>query len=135
MKQIDLTKQPKNPFLVPDDYFNGLSAKIMEQLPDQEATETCVFNPTETKDDVKVARRRKIWIRGISRIGIAASVCGLVFGVTLYQKQHAEEINALATLNTVQVYVSSENYESFDDACEYAMISTNDVFAFATGNE
>lgn len=128
MKTVDLTSKPKNPFRVPDDYFQNFNARIMEQLPEKKVAEQCVSISTSSK-----TKHRKMWIYGLSHTGIAAAICGIVFGVTLLQnKEEKTGETAMAIENSL---AANMNEEYLDDVCDYAMIGTDDVFACTTRNE
>ena len=125
MKHLDLENNhvaKKSPFSVPDGYFEGFTAHLMEQIP-------------EEKPQVKIAARpSKGIIRHIRPILYAAAiVCGLVFGINTFHFNSGNDANqtkeATAATLTAQ---EADNY--VNDFCNFARVSDQDVYSCVNEN-
>lgn len=129
MKQIDLTNNPKSkksPFKVPEDYFENFVTQMMTQIP-----ETIFVEKTNMAKNVEVLEPTiTIFTRIKPYIYLAATICGLAFGVKVYQIQkqyYAEKHQTpVATVNEAQAA------QFVDDACDFMMIDDHDVYSCAT---
>ena len=97
----------RNRFKVPEGYFDQLTERVMSQLPEQQVV---AKRPT-----MWGVRYRKVWIA-------AACVCGLAFGIGLYE-HHEQKEKALMEANVQQM----EPY--FDQMADYAMYDNEEIYA------
>lgn len=147
MKPIDLTTpgNHKSPFKVPEGYFEDFTAQMMSRIPEATGTESNTARahhvlilqtagteqPAAATPQVQHAGHVSLFDRVKPYLYLAATICGLAFGVHViqYQQQLAsQKTPAVATLTPEQAdaYV--------DNVCDYVMIDDHDVFACATGN-
>ncbi len=102
-----------NPFTVPDGYFEQLASDILARLPER---------PSAVVTPVSLWRR-------LSRplIGVAASVCVAIFGVSIYLH------STRATSDTVAVSgseASAERLYPSDNAADYIMVDNDDIYLY-----
>ena len=109
----------QNPFTVPEGYFENLTDRIMDSLPEKESK----------KEPVKFNLRKIApWISA------AAMICGIAFGIRFYvnyDREQADNISAAQrnsepiSLAEEDILVSSvSNYELY----EYLMYESGDNF-------
>ena len=103
----------KNPFRVPEGYFDTLSSQVMSRI------DTEGDRPNEVPLTAKKAKT--VWLRPV--LYAAASVCALFISVTAYQ--HFTNQSADVPAEHVAVYSD----DSFDEAADYAMIDNQDIYA------
>lgn len=98
----------RNPFTVPEGYFDQLSGRIMSRLPEKAVPQTTV-----------IKRLRPL-------LYAAACICIAIFCVTVYFN-HAGTNNeqTMAELQQ-QDAIYSDGY--IDDAADYAMIDNEDIY-------
>lgn len=107
----------KNPFKIPDNYFEHFTEQVMKQLPAE--TEEA---PNETK--ITLYARIKPYIY------LAAMISGLAFGVKVYQYQQSR---FMKQPQNQELLTEEEAEQIVDDVCNFAMISSDDIYAYATG--
>ncbi|MBO4314453.1 MAG: hypothetical protein J5867_00590 [Prevotella sp.] len=108
---LEKTLGKAHPFKVPDGYFEGLTEKVMAQLP--------------TEDARVIALRPSRW-RVYRPIAIAAaSVAVAIFSVGMYlhssDTQSSEQFTQLP---------SSSSYSAIDQAADYTMLDNEDMYAY-----
>lgn len=98
----------KNPFQVPEGYFDRLTAKVMQQLPEQ---------PKRS-----LMARLRPWMYA------AACVVTVLFTATVYFYSTDNQQQAVATagITTADSYI--------DDIADYVMADNNDIYACLTEN-
>ena len=134
MKPVDLTTKHKNPFSVPENYFENFPVQMMDMLPEKQATQ--ISTSTNVQISGTPLKRRKPWIYAISHISIAATICGIICGTYYLQnKRTNSEGTALATNASSVITNTAPSDEYLNEICDYAMISSNDIYAYATENE
>jgi N-acetylmuramic acid 6-phosphate (MurNAc-6-P) etherase len=103
----------RNPFQVPDGYFEQLTQQVMQQLPERQQH-----------------RSRLVALR--PWLYAAACVVALfVLGTTYHFNTAAEEPAALAATT---IATADNNDAEFDAAADYAMIDNVDIYACLTDN-
>ena len=107
----------KNPFKIPDNYFEHFTEQVMKRLP-EEAEEA----PNETK--ITLYARIKPYIY------LAAMISGLAFGVKVYQYQQSR---FMKQPQNQELLTEEEAEQIVDDVCNFAMISSDVIYAYATG--
>ena len=105
----------RNPFTVPEGYFDQLTAQIISQLPDEQT------------DSSKPAPARVAVIRRLRPLLYAAACLAIaIFGVTIYlNKNIADDQLHLAQQQEATIY--SDAY--IDEAADYAMLDNEDIYA------
>jgi len=99
----------KNPFCVPDGYFEQLTLNVMSQLPEEKATV------------VEMPKRRR-WLRPL----VAAAACAAVMMVGVTAWQHRSDAQQTEQ-QTVVAQTQSDDY--FDHLADYAMVDNEDIYA------
>ena len=93
----------KNPFQVPDGYFDSLTAKVMQRLPEQP--------------------KRSLMVKLRPWMYAAACIVAVLFTATVYFFPSADTQQQMATA-TVDSYI--------DDAADYMMADNLDIYACLT---
>lgn len=119
----------ENPFRVPDGYFDQLAERVMASLPEE--TVTPMIGQMESdksgqqssvKGRVATVRRLRPWMWA------AACFTGIIMLGTVYfttmPDNQAEQTVASASF--------SESY--IDEACDYAMLDNQDIYACLAGD-
>ncbi len=120
-KHIENMAGKGRPFRVPDGYFDGLTTKIMSKIPENEVR----MIPAR-----KQSKTRLVHLA----VGIAASVCVAIFGVSVYMSNNGVADGALAD-GQLTSYVEQSNLSTSyeDDIADYAMIDNYDIYAYISG--
>lgn len=104
----------KQPFRVPEDYFDTLTSRVMGRI-DAETPAVLEKQPKKAKT---------VWMRPV--LLAAASVCALVVSVAAYHI--LSEDNASAPV-VAAVAPSQADDDAFDEAADYAMMDNMDIYA------
>jgi hypothetical protein len=107
----------KNPFTVPEGYFDTLTEQVMQRLPQQEES----AGHEQQKRPVIVRMLRPL-------LYAAACLCIGIFGVGIYQhldNQTAEGVPVISHVGTTVEY----NDTYIEDATDYAMFDNQDIYA------
>lgn len=100
----------RNPFQVPDGYFDTFASQLMQSLPEQPVCKPCA----------KTVRLHSVFYA-------AASICVLLVCMAVYLLWPAS-----AQTDAVQaqapVYKESDN-ASFDEVADYVMLDNQDIYA------
>lgn len=108
---LEKTLGKAHPFKVPDGYFEGLTEKVMVQLP--------------TEDARVIALRPSRW-RVYRPIAIAAaSVAVAIFSVGMYL--HSSDTHPSEQFTQLP---SSSSYSAIDQAADYTMLDNEDMYAY-----
>lgn len=107
----------ENHFQVPEGYFDNLASSVMLHIPDGEAKVVKMPVPT--------------WRKHIVAISTAAASVLALIGFSMFYQQSANIHNADLRAN---VETTSE-YSSVDDVVDYAMLDTDDMYAYMSGVE
>ena len=102
----------KQPFTVPEGYFENFVENVMAQLPD---------------DGAKVIemRPRMRWRVAVG-VAVAACFCAVLFSVgKLWKDSSDESLSGTAAVMQVQY---STNDDEFDDMVDYAMMDVSDIY-------
>ena len=102
----------KQPFTVPEGYFEHFAENVMEQLPD---------------DGAKVIemRPRNRWRVAVG-VAVAACFCAVLFSVGKLWKDSSDE--SLSGTASVMQAQNSANDDEFDDMVDYAMMDVSDIY-------
>ena len=111
----------ENPFKVPDGYFDHLTERIMENLPEQEIRV------------IDIRSRQTLWQKlPLRKIAAAVAAVVLLGGGMLVGLQHAEKDNGQMVHASHTAGIQS-NYNSedasFDQMADYAMMDSQDFYA------
>lgn len=119
----------KNPFTVPNGYFEQLSDRIMSQLPEEEIqTRTVEMNS-------KTAERKKATVKGLRPWMLAAAcICAAVFtvGVIFSNKHQENEAQPSSQVANVEATESNTYYSDkyIEDEADYAMLDNQDIYEY-----
>lgn len=102
----------QNPFVVPDGYFEQLSDRLMDNLPERPARHV-VIKPTFGQ------RFRPVLLA-------AASVVGIVFGIGIYQHVDKQAKTMVAQKQ------SDAAYSEIDEAADCLMLDNEDIYAYVS---
>ncbi|MBR5689943.1 MAG: hypothetical protein IKX17_05810 [Prevotella sp.] len=102
----------KQPFRVPEGYFEHFAENVMAQLPD---------------DGAKVIeiRPRMRWRVAVG-VAVAACFCAVLFSVgKLWKDSSDESLSGAASVMQAQNFA---NDDEFDDMVDYAMMDVSDIY-------
>lgn len=104
----------RNPFTVPEGYFEQLTSQVMQKLPEEKAEKPALI------------KRLRPWLYA------AACVCVGVFIAAVAFNNNNEEVRkqmriATAEQKSVESYYSDSYYE---DEANYAMVDNQDIYAY-----
>lgn len=119
----------RNPFRVPDGYFDDFASRLLSSLPNEErATEA---SNGETAKIVAMPRRHGLR----TMICAAACLCAVAFGASVYlAKLSPDGDKAKSTaVPTYAQYAETDTYE--EDIADYAMMDNSDIYAYLASNE
>ena len=110
----------RNPFTVPEGYFDTLTERIMRQIPEEEIT---------LQKAVTVPLWRRYGFRA------AAAVIGIIMGIgalALFNQNaiFTPQENATASIETVG---SSQQTDAIDQVADYIMCDNHDLYAYLSG--
>ena len=108
----------RNPFRVPEGYFDNLASQIMEQLPEQPADR-----------HVPTARHTTLLRRLRPMLAAAALLLVAVLSVTAYLNYQPNTTDE-QQMAAVQETVATDSY--FEEATDYAMLDNYDIYACLT---
>ena len=121
MKTFDIhTQKSSQPMRVPEGYFDNLTQRIMEQLPEVEETATKTVSLTPQK--------RTRWI-GWTVAAAACIALAVLFVPKLWNSGTTLTGEETAQNNLENIY--DEQYE--EQMLEYAMVDNTDVYAYLSG--
>ena len=103
----------KNPFTVPEGYFEQLTAQVMDRLPEKKPAK------------VAVMKRLRPWLYA------AACVCVGVFVAAVAFNQQTEDLQGqqqMANMGQENVNYYSDSY--IDEAADYAMIDSQEIYSY-----
>ena len=108
----------ENPFRVPEGYFDTLSSQIMAKV------EAEGVAPRDIKT-AKEKRAKTLWLRPV--LYAAASVCALFISVVAYQSHSDQGVAAPAQNVVANNQMMMDEY--FDEAADYVMLDSQDIYA------
>ena len=103
----------KNPFTIPEGYFEQLTAQVMDRLPEKKPAK------------VAVMKRLRPWLYA------AACVCVGVFVAAVAFNQQTEDLQGqqqMANMGQENVNYYSDSY--IDEAADYAMIDCQEIYSY-----
>lgn len=121
----------RNPFRVPEGYFEQLTEQVMQQLPVREQPIGQPFVHTSVSKAKKVQMRPWLY-------AAACSVLALALGVSYYFMQSQTASTDAAPMAAVVPAVSVTNEATdntyFDDAADYVMLDNTEIYAYLSEN-
>ena len=113
------------PFRATDEYFDNLTARIMEQIP-EDTPEGEVSEKNTKLIDIHRNRRRNLWI---STISVAAS---LILIATFALKFTPKPNTSPEQAEDMKAEYTTENYN--EDLMQYAMVDNMDVYYYLSSS-
>ena len=108
----------QNPFKVPDGYFDHLTEKIMENLPEQEVRV------------IDIRSRQTLWQKmPLRKIAAAVAVAALLGGGTFWALQHEGDSKMVAHAKQHEQKAVSSEDAAFNEMADYAMIDNETIYA------
>jgi len=111
---------------VSDEYFENLTARIMERIPDDNIAEQDSDETTKLID-IRRARRRNLWVSAIS---IAAS---LILIATIALKFLPKPTTATEQTNELTAEYTNDDYN--EALMTYTMVDNMDVYCYLSEEE
>lgn len=107
-KYIEELVGKRSPFVVPEDYFEQLTDRVMQSLPDRRP------------------RAKRVWLRPV--FYAAASICALFVCAAVWLSwPDASQQEQKEVAEVVQQQQSDETF--FDAAADYMMLDNHDIYA------
>ena len=105
----------KNPYRVPEGYFDHFTEQLLSQLPEQLAAEPVRYSRLKVLRPILMA---------------AACLCIAIFSVTIYlnRSQDAPESAPVATTQSTNSTINEEE-DYMDAAADYVMLDNADIYA------
>ena len=122
-KYIEERVGMRNPFQVPEGYFDSFADRMMQQLPER---------PVSVEASPKV-RKPALTVR--MRPWLYAAACALVLVVSVWLWQSQPD-TSVATQPAAQLAVQQEQTSdaTFDEAADYMMIDNQDIYTYLAEN-
>lgn len=122
-KYIEEKVGKRNPFLVPDGYFDSFADRLMQQLPEQPLREVAA---SEERQPARMVRMRR-WLY--------AAACAVVLIVCAWVWQSLPDTSAVKQ-PVAQVAAQQEptSDASFDEAADYLMLDNQDIYVYLAEN-
>ena len=121
-----------SPFKTPEGYFDTLTQRIMENIPDEDEVQTEDSGTGKTR--IVSLFKQNTFSRQFIRWTVAAAACiALVFiGIQVYNKDNDTRL--------ANNEINSDNSEYFDDEyaeelLSYSMMDESDVYNYLSGDE
>lgn len=108
----------ENPFKVPDGYFDHLTERIMENLPEQEVR------------GIDIRSRQTLWQKmPLRKIAAAVAVVALLGGGSFWALQHEGDSKMVAHVKQHEQKAVSSEDAAFNEMADYAMIDNETIYA------
>ena len=117
----------RNPFRVPDGYFEQLTQQVMQQLPDREPSVAKQVDMAQKP--VSQPRARKVQMRPWL-YAAACTALALMLGVSYYFMQSpATSTDAAPMASAVPAANATLDNSYIDDMADYAMLDNTEIYA------
>ena len=108
----------ENPFKVPDGYFDHLTERIMEKLPEQEIRV------------IDIRSRQTLWQKlPLRKIAAAVAVVALLGGGSFWALQHEGNSKGVAHVKQHEQKAVASEEAAFNEMADYAMIDNETIYA------
>lgn len=115
----------KQPFTVPDGYFDQLAERVMERLPEQQPASV---------PQVSVGHKWRRWAVAAAAVGVVLTG-SLVFMGQRSGNESLATTSHRATATTTETDANSSSYSSLDMAADYAMLDNDEIYAMVSENQ
>ena len=113
-KYIEELVGKRNPFRVPEGYFDNLTAQVMQNLPEQ--------NP----------KAKTVWMRKPMYYA-AACVCALLISATAWLLTSEPSVKTAAPVQA-QAVQQDESDTYLEEAADYMMLDNHDIYSYLAEN-
>ena len=124
MKEEDFIRKRcgnRDPFKVPEGYFEQFTAGLMDRLPER-----------EEPPGLSVPRTRRLWPR-MARYGVAAALCGaMLWGTFCLKTSRTHRQTAALPAQTAEVPAGNLEETYINDMLDYAMVSNQEIALYLT---
>lgn len=108
----------ENPFKVPEGYFDHLTERIMENLPEQEIRV------------IDIRSRQTLWQKlPLRKIAAAVAVVALLGGGSFWALQHEGDSKMVAHVKQHEQKAVASEEAAFNEMADYAMIDNETIYA------
>lgn len=108
----------ENPFKVPDGYFDHLTERIMENLPEQEIRV------------IDIRSRQTLWQKlPLRKIAAAVAFVALLGGGSFWALQHEGNSKVVAHAKQHEQKAVASEEAAFNEMADYAMIDNETIYA------
>ena len=108
----------ENPFKVPDGYFDHLTERIMEKMPEQEIRV------------IDIRSRQTLWRKlPLRKIAAAVAVVALLGGGSFRAWQHEGNSKVVAHVKQHEQKTVASEEAAFNEMADYAMIDNETIYA------
>ena len=109
----------KNPYKVPEGYFENFTSKLMEELPEKEAIV------------VTLSPKRSWMRRSLIACSVAAALIGSIFGIRYLSRSTWVEKGQFMAIESNSY--ADDTY--LDEMLDYAMIDNHEIYAYLSESE
>ena len=108
----------QNPFKVPDGYFDHLTERIMENLPEQEIRV------------IDIRSRQTLWQKlPLRKIAAAVGIIALLGGGSFWALQHDGDNKIVGHVKKSEQKAVASEEAAFNEMADYAMIDNETIYA------
>lgn len=108
----------ENPFKVPDGYFDHLTERIMENLPEQEIRV------------IDIRSRQTLWQKlPLRKIAAAVGIIALLGGGSFWALQHDGDNKIVGHVKKSEQKAVASEEAAFNEMADYAMIDNETIYA------
>ena len=105
------------PFKVPEDYFDKLTERVMEQIPEND----------------QISNKKVNKIRRLFPYAAAASVVAVAIGIGAYLKFSESKLPVQEQTQKAQVAQTNNEKQAIEEVADYIMYDDNDLYAYISG--
>ena len=121
----------RNPFRVPEGYFEQFTEQLMQQLPEREQTVAKQVDMAQQQSDNQ-PRARKVQMRPWL-YAAACTALALMLGVSYYFMQSPATSTESAPVAVVTP-TTTPDYSYIDEVADYAMLDNTEIYACLSEN-
>ena len=114
----------KNPFTVPEGYFEQLTKQVMDKIPQTVITE---MKPAKKPARVAVMKRLRPWLYAAACICVGVFIAAIAFNNRSEMTTPQAASQQLASNNQADYGYYSDSY--IDEEADYAMIDNQEIYA------
>ena len=122
----------RNPFRVPEGYFEQFTEQLMQQLPEREQTVAKHVDMAQQQSDSQLHARKvhmRPWL-----YAAACTALALMLGVSYYFMQSPATSSESAPVAVVAPATTTPDYSYIDEVADYAMLDNAEIYACLSEN-